>query len=320
MPSFRVFLAATAVLFGCDDYHICDDIPADQLAQLPQKLSETGLYQDTATRALAPGVRAYRPQFELWSDGAEKTRWVWLPTGASIDTSDPDFWQFPQGTRFWKQFTRDGIRVETRLLQKIGPAPEDWVALAYVWNDSLTDAMAMPEGQPNARGTPHDVPRATDCMGCHGGISSRVLGFSALQLAQDALPGDVDLRELIDSGVLSRPPAIPVVPGDALDQSVLGFLHANCGHCHNRSRPASTGSRCYDPQKGFELLLRVGSLGSVADTPAYRTAIGPGFHSGGTQSAAVVEVIKRGVMPPLATETVDVKHLNELQEWVRRRR
>src|SRR5580765_5729716 len=65
------------------------DAPADPM---PMLLSQTGLYANTATGELAAGVVAFQPQFALWSDGATKKRWVKLPAGAKIDTTDMDFW------------------------------------------------------------------------------------------------------------------------------------------------------------------------------------------------------------------------------------
>src|SRR5262249_52457190 len=174
----------------------CDAPDPRTLAALPERLSETGLYDGPPGRGVVTsGVQSYRPQFELWSDGAVKRRWIWLPPGRQIDTSDMDSWRFPEGTKVWKEFTRDGVRIETRLLSKIGPRDEDWAAVAYVWNDDGSDAAARPSGSENARGTRHDVPPASNCMACHGGRRSRVLGFSAIQLGYDAGPGYLDLAD-----------------------------------------------------------------------------------------------------------------------------
>src|SRR5436853_7062218 len=80
------------------DEHSCAPISKDTLAKLPAHLSETGLFANMSTETLSAGVQPYQPQFELWSDGATKRRWVKLPDGARIDSSDQDFWQFPEGT------------------------------------------------------------------------------------------------------------------------------------------------------------------------------------------------------------------------------
>src|SRR5688572_31053294 len=62
---------------------------------------------------------------QLWADGATKRRWLFLPDGAQIDSADPDHWRFPAGTRLWKEFTRDGVRVETRIMHKTGDGDAD---------------------------------------------------------------------------------------------------------------------------------------------------------------------------------------------------
>ena len=61
----------------------------------PATLSGTGLYSDLSTQTLADGVRSFAPTYQLWSDGAQKSRWVKLPPCGTIDTSDMDHWMLP---------------------------------------------------------------------------------------------------------------------------------------------------------------------------------------------------------------------------------
>src|SRR5688572_7892642 len=83
----------------------------------PSRLSETGLYNPTgATGAIDSRNVPFVPQYPLWTDGAEKLRWVQLPADATIDVSDIDAWRFPVGARFWKQFSWNGRKVETRMI------------------------------------------------------------------------------------------------------------------------------------------------------------------------------------------------------------
>jgi hypothetical protein len=308
-----VFTCAAVSGSACGDFRECS-APATKLARLPERLSQTGLYEDIAQGTLAPGVRWFTPNFALWSDSAAKQRFIALPDDAGIDTRDPDDWQFPVGTKFWKQFTRDGVRVETRLEQKIGDSPADWALSAYLWEPDDSDALRLSEGQTNARGTPHDVPRAADCLGCHAGRKSTVLGFSAVQLAHDPPSGDeIDLTALIASERLSVPPRqLPRVPGSAVQIAGLGYLHANCGHCHNQTRPDSDGPRCYDPERSFDFVLRVNELARVSDTAAYRTGLGDELRRGDpSHSRAIQRMRVRNPdwpsMPPLGTEQVDAE-------------
>src|SRR5690606_23364391 len=246
------------------------DAPGDAAAAdaslMPMTLGETGLYAGELGGELAPGVVEYQVAWELWSDGAAKRRFVLLPEGAVIDSSDMDFWTYPVGTRIWKEFSVEGARIETRLLWK--QAPGEWLALAFAWSEDGGEAIAAPDGVEDALGTSHDIPRERDCLTCHAPQPDMVLGLSALQL--DHAPGEVTLASLAAGGRLSDPPAgegapyFPL-PGDEVDRAALGLLHGNCGGCH------FAGSDVQE-QTSLELRLAVGELDAVDQTAAYRTA------------------------------------------------
>lgn len=260
-------LGLLTFLVACHRSLMCD-APGD--STLPAKLSETGID--------GPGVVAYTPAFELWSDGATKRRFIYLPPGTAIDKSDPDDWSFPVGTKLWKEFSKDGVKVETRLLSRVSASK--WEAMAYVWNGA--DAVATPNGAPNAVGTTHDVPAAADCEACHGGRKSHVLGYSAVQL------GEVTFG------------------GTAEEHAAFGYLHANCSHCHNQARP-SHDARCYDPENELEFRVRANG-----DTPASRT-------KSDRKKQILSLVSHRGKdeqMPPLATEQVDETGVATLRAWI----
>lgn len=287
--------------------------------RLPCLLSETGLFAADMT-TLGDGVHPYAPQFQLWSDGAEKRRWIWLPADTQIDTSDMDFWSFPAGTKLWKEFVRDGVRVETRLIEK--QATGAWRTVAYHWREDQMEADAVPNGVDNASGTPHDVPNADDCLTCHSQQPDKVLGFSAIQLSGE--PADVDdplewnLETLIADDLLTDPPAEPLsVPGTDVERAFFGYLHANCGHCHN---PEGTANA----QTGLDMWLKVADLdGAVADSSVYQNLVDvdivkiDGEHPAATkrivpgdyQNSAVYQRFldkeAAWTMPPLATEVTD---------------
>jgi hypothetical protein len=315
-----VALLSALLLSSCGRYWVCGAVDPGA-AHLPQRLSETGLYANIAAEELAPGVVPYTPRFPLWSDGSDKRRWIWLPPGTSIDTSNMDDWIFPEGTKLWKEFSLEGTRLETRLLQKNGPGEADWSSLAYVWNAEETDALAAPLGEVDTKETAHDVPAAGECVACHGGRRSYVLGFSAIQLAGPALADDLDLDGVVARGWLSAPPAPrPVVPGNATEVAALGYLHANCSHCHNQTRPARAGARCFNPEDDQDFTLRVASLASVEATPTYRTVVGHAVQRGAPDDSKLYRLItSRGFfrqMPPLATEKVDADAAATIRAWI----
>ncbi len=114
-------LASAIVCLACDP-RVCAD-QQRRASTLPERLSETGLFADVGQQQLAPRVFAYTPAFALWSDGAEKRRWVFVPAGAQVDTRDPDAWQFPEGTKLWKEFSHQGVRLETPCCRRLDRVP-----------------------------------------------------------------------------------------------------------------------------------------------------------------------------------------------------
>lgn len=300
------------------DASIPDANPLD-----PQRLEHTGLYSSGET--LAPGVQEYTVETELWTDGATKKRWVLLPPGTVIDTSDMDFWVYPEGTKLWKEFTRDGVRIETRLLWKQGPTANDWYAMAYLWNDQQTAALAVPDGVDDAKGTTHDVPSEDSCLTCHGNQPDVVLGFSAI-LLDHSLPG-VTLDSLNTASVLSpalagSAPYFPI-PGDTTAQEALRYIHVNCGGCHHEENTIN----------GIQINLRLyfDRLATVETTSTYLSTVDivslreinggfPLLIAPGDAAASSLHqhmnALNQDRMPPIGTEVVDTTGLAALDAWI----
>jgi len=292
----------------------------------PELLSATGLYEGDA-QTLAAGVRPFEPQFPLWTDGATKERWIFLPEGETIDTSNMDFWSYPVGTKLWKEFTRDGVRVETRLLQKLEGGR--WWMMAYLWREDQSDADAVPDGVLNAAGTEHDIPSSLDCATCHARVVDKVLGFTAMQLeAQGTVvsESDVTLADLVSEARLSHAPASLTLPWSAEENAALGYLHSNCASCHNGF--AALG------RVNMNLYLEADSLGAITETPTYRTTVGvmnavpedappAAVHrivAGSlSESALFLRMNSRGEeysMPPLGSEVTDDSGSAAVSAWI----
>ena len=296
----------------------------DTAPEYPPLLSEAGLYEaDMVT--LAEGVRPFTPRFALWSDGADKRRWIWLPEGEQIDTSDMDYWELPVGTRVYKEFSRDGKRVETRLLHK--QPNRAWWRIAYQWREDQTEADAVPEGVADASGTEHDIPSTEDCGTCHLRMPDKVLGFSAIQLAHDAEDEtEWTLARLAEEGRLTdAPPASLELPGGEVARAALGYMHANCGHCHNPR--SSVSSRI-----AVALWLQAGALGSVEETPTFLSTVGVNIDGedgpplsliidpGSPDTSALFQRMntreETWAMPPLASELVDETGRDAVEAWI----
>lgn len=301
---------------------------------VPRLLSETGLDGP---------VREFNPQYPLWSDGAAKRRWVLLPVNTTIDVSNPDRWEFPDGTKFWKEFSINDRKVETRMLWK---RDGDWTFATYAWNDAQTDAELVPgsglttaaEMQP---GKQHHIPSTAECRACHVSGRTEVLGFTALQLSPDrdphALhaeplsPGMVTLQTLQDEALTSptRPEWITNPPrmaaADARTRTVLGYLSTNCGSCHNAASDIAT--------LAFDLKALVAattpcpaSLATTLDVPgrweipSAPTGTSRRVAPGAPDLSAVITRMRSRrpstQMPPLGTVVVDHAAVDLLTLWV----
>ncbi len=298
----------------------------------PVALACTGLYQNWAQLKLAPDVQPYLPGATMWVDGADASRWIWLPAGATIDTTDPNGWQFPVGTKLWQELRLLGRRIETRFLWK--QAPSLWFRATFAWADDLSAAPSVTLGVQNARGLPYEVPAVSACEKCHDGAADFVLGFEAVGLAMPQSSG-LNLQSLERSHLLSKPPSsFPKIPGDQTTVAALAYLHANCGtSCHNRGPSSGAGAT------GLFLKLTVNAAGALPATAqqtdswttSYRvpSSLTPyGLDAGGFWRIAPGDVVHSAIpwtasrrdsvvqMPPIATHLVDENDVQTLDRWI----
>jgi hypothetical protein len=312
-------------------------VRAEDLRGLPQRLADTGLYVAGGTQ-VRPDVLPFSPQYPLWSDGAAKRRWIWLPPGSSIDAAQADAWDFPRGTKLWKEFAH-GRALETRYLERA--ADGSWRFGSYVWNAQGTDAVLAPASglrdlaAADAPGAHYTIPSEDDCRACHEGAPVPVLGFGALQLSPDRDPlaphadaaRGVDLRMLAARGLLrnlapellAHPPRIAAA--NPAERAALGYLHGNCGNCHNDEGPLAVldmtlAQRVAKPSPVLSSIVGVPSQFIPPGAPADAVRLAPG------QLAASVIAARMGSrdplqqMPPLGSSAVDTEALALLSRWI----
>ncbi|HVG93547.1 MAG TPA: hypothetical protein VND21_03805 [Planctomycetota bacterium] len=344
LATLAVVLGALAVAFAAKARVPTAEATSIELADLPARLADTGLYEDLATGRIAAGVRPFTPQYPLWTDGARKERWISLPPGASIDATDPDAWVFPVGTKLWKEFAFERP-IETRYLERL--ADGTWRFATYLWSADGSEASLAPEaGVPRAhesrRGVPYDVPGRSACLVCHGGRATPVLGFSALQLSPDRDPlaphAEVATADDENLSTLSRDGRLRGLPADLLERAprieaptargraALGYLHANCGTCH------TDGSRIAGLDLRLDARLATGrGVPEALSTTLNRESR---WRPPGQQGVASLRVVpgdaKHSVlfrraasrnpllqMPPLGTNLVDAEGVALLEAWIR---
>ena len=151
---------------------------------MPRKLSAFGLFSGPlAAQVPAAGVVRYELNTALFSDYADKRRFIKLPPGTQMEYAGAGLLQFPVGAVMAKTFSyrhdfRDASLGERLLETRIEMRCEEgWFGASYLWNAEQTDAeLALggaefdvqwihDDGQ--ARSTHYEVPNANQCLNCH---------------------------------------------------------------------------------------------------------------------------------------------------------
>ncbi|MFN0034823.1 MAG: SO2930 family diheme c-type cytochrome [Saprospiraceae bacterium] len=233
----------------------------------------------------APNVFPYEVNAPLFSDYAEKARFVFLPEGQKMGYDAEQAFEFPTGAVIIKNFfywndarvpEKGRCILETRLLLK---EEKGWKALEYVWNAEQTDAflevagasfpVSWVDGHGKTKKIEYIAPNINQCKGCHSydgqfvpiGITARQLnreenGENQLLAWQKAerlvLPENFDAAtapRLADYRTSAFSPAADAKanPSSTNHQSsARAYLDANCAHCHNPHGPASTSGMFLD--------------------------------------------------------------------------
>jgi uncharacterized repeat protein (TIGR03806 family) len=232
---------------------------------LPTKLSDFRFFLDAHAQQPNARVMPYKLNTPLFSDYAEKQRFVFVPEGANAAYHDDRVFDLPVGSALIKSFgypvdfrvKNAPIKIiETRVLIH---RPGGWVALPYVWNTDGSDAELKPTGvripvsfvdaHGQKRAVDYSVPNRNQCKGCHD-IAGELtpIGPKARNLNDGR-----QLQALVAAKMLDRLPAdAPRVPvwndpkSGNLNDRARAYLDVNCGHCHNRAGPANTSGLWLD--------------------------------------------------------------------------
>ena len=290
-----------------------------QATGAPAKLSQTCFGKLTPTLTSQTGSYTnyfqYEPQYPLYSDGASKRRWVYLPPGQTINTSDPDNWIFPKGTIFYKEFSLGGQKIETRQIEKLTDAngPTAWRFSTYAWTTDQADAELAIGGfysqSPDQLArfsaasvqSVYKIPSTTTCLACHDGAVDVVNGFNYLQLSSRAT--QFNLSQASRAHFFSLPPAFPdQIPGTDLDKKVVGYIQSNCAICHGGIGPG-TGD------------FKHSSLSQkLADEPLMTTAATLNLITKGNPDASLLYIkFSTGLMPQVHPITPDAQGIADMR-------
>lgn len=203
---------------------------------LPPKLSDFGFFIDGKP---SPQLWPYILNTPLFSDYADKSRFIYVPKGKQAQFVNAGPIEFPVGSALIKTFGYPGRTLETRVLLR---RANGWVALPYVWEGR--DALLKRGGRRIAvemagQSISYVVPNQNQCKECHNVLGAiQPIGPKPRNLSQSLL------ARWVSAGVLDRAPAGPKLPRwddprAPVDLRARAYLDVNCGHCHSRAGMAS---------------------------------------------------------------------------------
>jgi uncharacterized repeat protein (TIGR03806 family) len=345
----RALAAGACVLFlfvaGCHPQQAPEEAPVGPL----EKLSQYALFVgDPAAQEPAEGVIPYDLNTPLFSDYAQKYRFIKLPRGTRATYRRDDVFDFPVGTLIAKTFAYPfdernpslGRRlIETRILKHDS---DGWVALPYVWNEAQTEATLDVAASPvdvswtgsdgRKRTNSYIIPNTNQCKGCHlAGERLIPIGPKARHLNRDFAYREGSENQLghwSRLGALEGAPPQAEVPrlpvwddptSGTLDARARAWLEINCAHCHNPDGPARNS--------GLDLLA---SQRNPASFGIYKSPVAAGRGSGGLEFDIVpgkpdqsilafrIASADAGVMmPELGKRLVHAEGVALVREWIK---
>ena len=291
-------------------------------------LAASGCYDIEGSVATpSAGALPYRVRVPLWSDLADKERFLYLPAEGTITYAAQRSFELPEGTVILKEFWFGGRLVESRFSQLQDGV---WVAATYAWDDEGEDAELVEQGREVQLGdTTWFLPGIEDCTLCH----TRAAGF-VLGLRGDQLFLDVDIFDLGEVNQLSAysalglfdeplPDTLELTPLSPLDDAgasnehrVRSYFASNCANCH---QPGGAPHSDIDlrittdlgASRACDVYPTSGDLGLRADA----RIIAPGDPE---SSVLALRMALRDdeAMPQLGTFLVHDEAVDAVREWI----
>ncbi len=339
-----------------------NNVPLYQLTEsgefegtMPQRLSETGAFNDLQTMEPAQGLIPYNLIESFWSDGAEKQRWMAIPNNGSHNTPDEQIsfsengdWDFPVGAVLVKHFELPidennpslTKKLETRFSVKASNG--SFYFVTYKWNAQETEAFLLETGiEETIAVTKTDgstayqtwsYPSTADCISCHNPATGGTLGprtrylNSELTYEQSGVTAN-QLVTLSHLGILNEIIDEPKTQGyqthkaindvDAsLDEKARSYLDLNCAYCH---RPGATGERAQFDLQLFQNLAQTGLLNAGINTPLGidgEKIVVPNDASKSILFHRMNSVDQTIMMPPIAKNKIDLMGVELIEEWI----
>lgn len=320
-------------------------LPSANGPAVPRTLSSTGLFRDAASLEARPGVVPYDVNSPLWSDNAQKTRWVALPARAQIGLAADGTYQWPGGSLFIKHFdlvtneqTQQRRRLETRLLV-LDSSGANGYGVTYKWRDDNLDADLLTSGldeeieivgsDGRTRTQTWHYPSQEECLQCHTVKSGFVLGPSMRQLNGDfdyptgrkdnqirtwnylqMFSSNVNEERIQDYDRLVRVDDAHA----SLEHRVRSYFDVNCAFCH---LPGGTGAQ-WDGRYETPLAQQKNVDGDVRETFGISDAkiVAPGDLQKSIMHLRMTSTEATRRMPPVGSNVVDEAAVDAISQWI----
>lgn len=293
---------------------------------MPRSLEAFAFFRKRDGTDPAPGVIPYVLNTALFSDGAEKLRFIYVPDGAQVEADGEGLLQFPVGSALIKTFAfgegDDRRLIETRVLLH---RADGWIALPYRWNAEQTEArLAIAGGRldlttPAGEAISYRIPNKNQCKSCHSLDDAVVpIGPKARNLAPELL------NRLVDEGMLATRPEV-AHPMPRWEDASAGttalaraYLDVNCAHCHQPGGGASNSGLDlrWEQDDPYAIGVRKPPVAAGRGAGGLLVSIAPGEPD---KSILVhrMDSSEPGVaMPELGRSSIDARAVAVMREWI----
>jgi uncharacterized repeat protein (TIGR03806 family) len=347
MRSVALLLAAAAALVGSAVAQAPSGVDARAISATtpPQTLSAYHFFRDAGARQPNAGVTPYDLNTPLYSDGALKFRYLYLPPHAQATYREDGVFDLPVGAVLIKTFAfaadmrhpDENVRyLETRLLIH---RANGWVAYPYVWNAAQTEARLSPIGATipinftdtdgSAVALDWAAPNVNQCKGCHDRAGAIVpIGPTARNLNRSVEYGagaESQLAHWQAAGMLDRASSDAPHFANAYDaasgtlaERARAYLQVNCAHCHNPEGPAHTSGLDlrYNDTTPVQWGVHKRPVAAGRGSSTFEFDIAPGHPE---QSILVYRMNSTDpgeMMPELGRQRVDTRAIALMREWI----
>jgi uncharacterized repeat protein (TIGR03806 family) len=322
-----------------------------QFTGVPRLLSQTGVFSNTVTMTPSENLLPFEPNAKLWSDRADKLRWISIPADKTINWHARDNWTYPQGTVAVKHFElplnannpAQTKRLETRLI--VVQADGNIYGVTYKWRADNSDAdLLMAGATENINITAADgstwtqtwaYPSPTECTDCHNAESSKILGLSTRQLNKNfAYPGAGTQNQLVhwnnrnlfspaftNSQVSGFDKMVDISDTSAsLEQRVKSYIDANCAHCHGVGKGGSQWDARYNTPLNQMQIVNANTTGIRNYLNDYGIDNAKVVAAGAPEESILYirdkSVNPNDRMPPIGRALEHGEYIQVLEQWI----